>query len=413
MRPRTAGEVSEAITIAARFQTAIVPYGGGSGVVGAASPDARAISLDTRKLNRIIEIDTDNWLVRAEAGAIGSDVEEAINGPGFTLGHYPQSLHLSTVAGWVATAATGTFSSKYGGIEDILYSIEVVLPTGEIVETRQIARSSVGPKISALFIGSEGAFGVITRVTLKMWPLPEVRRFRGIAFPTMNDGLSAVRELYRCHLVPAVVRLYEEQEAGLLYNAVQSRGGTPLLILGVEGLASAAKAQEQRTLEICARFGGEDAGQEIGNHWEKHRFNAQWLETGNATEFKMADAIDVCANWKALPELYETMMARLRPKATKLFAHFSHFTAHGGSIYFIVFIEAGDQAAARQQYAGAWSAAMEVVQKLGGSIAHHHGVGLLRRPYLQKEFGSEHLVLKRIKSALDPQRILNPGKLNL
>lgn len=413
VRPRTVGEVATLLEVASRLKLAVVPYGAGSGVVGASIPNAGAISLDTRQLNQVLEIDTENWLVVVEAGALGGELEETLNKRGFTLGHYPQSLHISTVGGWVATRATGTFSSKYGGIEDCLYSLEVVLPTGEVVQTRNIARSSAGPKLAEIFVGSEGVLGVITRVTLKIYPLPEVRRFRGISFPSVRDGLAAVREMYRSHLVPAVVRLYEEQEAAVLYQAVRLERAQPLLITGVEGLAGIAKGQEQRMLEIASRFGGEDLGQEIGNHWEKHRFNAQWLEVGNAGEGKMADAIDVAANWKELPLVYEEMIQKLRKVAAKVWAHYSHFTAHGGSIYFIVFIDEENAAAARRQYETVWATAMDVVQSLRGSIAHHHGVGLLRLPYLRHEFGSESILLERIKGALDPQRILNPGKLNL
>jgi alkyldihydroxyacetonephosphate synthase len=410
VRPRSAAEAAAVIHTAARFNAGVVPYGAGSGVVGAAIPSRPAISLDTRELNKVVEIDVENWLVRAGAGTLGSDVEQQLNARGFTLGHYPQSLFVSSVGGWVATCATGTFSSKYGGIEDILYSLEVVMPGGEIIQTRDAARSSAGPRLCELFIGSEGAFGVITQVTLKMVPLPEVRRFRGWAVPTVHDGLRAVRELYRSHLVPSLIRLYEEQEASVLYQAAGLQVNTPLLLTCVEGSAALAEAQQKQLLEICARHGGKDLGEEIGLIWEKNRYHAEWLEQGNAAAGQMADAIDVSANWKTLPELYDRMIVALRPICSRVWAHYSHFTAHGGSIYFIVFIDAPGRAAAREQYARVWQTAIETVHAVGGSMAHHHGVGLLRQPYLARELGGEMEILKRIKHALDPGGMMNPGK---
>jgi alkyldihydroxyacetonephosphate synthase len=413
VRPRRTEEVAAVLRAAAAHGAAVVPYGAGSGVVGAAVPSAQAVSVDLRSMPRIDPVDGENWLLRAEAGALGSAVEAAANAAGFTLGHYPQSLHISTVGGWVATAATGTFSSKYGGIEDILHALEVVLPDGEVVTTRPIARTSAGPRLQQLFIGSEGTLGVITRVTLRLQPLPEARRFRGVLFPDMRAGLAAVRALFRRHLVPAVVRLYEPKEAAGLCQAAGVPGGRVLLLLGVEGAAALAAAQEELALAVAAQHGGEDAGAAIGELWEKHRFNAQWLDDGNAGDGRMADAIDVSAAWSALPRLYETMMRTLAPLTASLWAHFSHFTAHGGSIYFIVFIEGGTAAETRRRYDAAWAAAMQVVQEAGGSIAHHHGTGLLRLPWLERELDGELTLLRRLKTALDPAGLLNPGKLLL
>lgn len=413
VRPRSAEEVAAVLRAAAAHGVPVVPYGAGSGVVGAAVPSSGAVSVDLRAMQHIGAVDAENWLITAEAGALGSTVEAVANAAGFTMGHYPQSLHISTVGGWVATAATGTFSSKYGGIEDILYAIEVVLPGGEIISTRHIARTSAGPRVQQLFIGSEGTLGVITRVTLKLQPLPEARRFRGVLFPDMLSGLAAVRELYRSHLVPAVIRLYEPKEAAGLCQASGVPGERALLLLATEGLAAIAAVLENQSLEICGRHGGEDAGAAIGELWEQHRFNAQWLEEGNAGDGRMADALDVAADWKTLPRIYETMMRTLAPLTAKLWAHFSHFTAHGGSIYFIVFVEGGSAAETRRRYEAVWAAAMQVVQEAGGSIAHHHGTGLLRLPWLERELGSELTLLRRIKAALDPAGLLNPGKLLL
>lgn len=191
VRPTTTEQVSDVLAWATRHEIPVVPYGAGSGVVGGAVPNRGGVSVDLGAFDRVEEVDEENLLVTVGAGVLGGDLEAALNERGFICGHYPQSLYISTVGGWVATRGSGTFSSRYGNIEDMVAGLEVVLPTGEVVRTKATPRSASGPDYKQLFVGSEGTLGVITRVTLRIWPQPEAQALRALSFPSFGAGLEA------------------------------------------------------------------------------------------------------------------------------------------------------------------------------------------------------------------------------
>ena len=196
VRPHSAADVQTTLRIAGEWNVPIVPFGGGSGVAGAAVPGGPAISLDMKAMDRIVSLDEEDMTVDVESGVMGDRLEAFLNERGYTLGHSPQSLQLSTVGGWISTKATGQFSSRYGGIEDILCTLEAVLPTGGVVSWPRVPRSATGPRLMDIFIGGEGCFGVITRAVLKVMPLPDVRLFRAVAFPSVEEGCR--RPFGRC-----------------------------------------------------------------------------------------------------------------------------------------------------------------------------------------------------------------------
>ncbi|SUS06569.1 conserved hypothetical protein [uncultured Defluviicoccus sp.] len=413
VRPRTVAEVSAVLRVANQGLFGVVPYAGASGVCGGVVPEGPAISLDLRELTGIAHFNPTDCMVTAYAGTPAAELEKFLNEKGFTTGHYPQSLPLASIGGLVATRSSGTFSSKYGNIEDMVIALEVVLADGRVIANKATPRAATGPRLSDLYIGSEGALGVITQVTLRIRPLPEARCFRGIAFADLKEGLAATREFFTKDIVPAVIRLYNAAESEHLFERVgQAPAGRSLLILGFDGNRAVVEVVERLVLETCQRHGGQDLGREIGEGWERGRFDAFWLEKGNAG-LKVADAIEVSGAWSVLPEMYDRVTAALKPQVDQLWSHFSHCYGQGSSIYFIVFASDQSREAVLAKYHLIWKTVMTEVLAVGGAISHHHGIGMIRAPYIAEEAGSSFELLKAIKDAVDPTGILNPGKLGL
>ncbi|MUU69710.1 FAD-binding oxidoreductase [Pseudarthrobacter sp. GA104] len=412
--PSSVEEVSEVLKAAQTAGIAVVPYGAGSGVVGGVVNDGVFVSLDLARLAGVPAFDDERGEVTVGAGMLGADLEAALNARGRRIPHYPQSLSLASVGGLVATRSSGTFSSKYGNIEDLLVALEVVLADGTIVRTRAVPRSSTGPSIAQLFVGSEGTLGVITAVTLRTFPLARDSRFRGIAFDDLSGGLATVRSILDAGVTPAVIRLYDGDEAAHLYERSGVPGeGRALLILGHDGHESVVASEESVALAAAAAHGGADLGAVPGETWERTRFDASWLERGNAGGTMIADAIEVSAGWPELAALHGKVLAAMDPHVDKAYAHYSHFYPNGGAIYFIFFTSGTDRQEVLDRYRNAWDAALSTVSEAGGSVSHHHGVGEARKDWMYREHGNALQVLNKVKAALDPAGVLSPGKLGL
>jgi alkyldihydroxyacetonephosphate synthase len=413
LRPQDSAAVARAITVASSRGLKVVAYGAGSGVTGAVVSRSGALVIDTRALDRIVEFDADNGMVTAEAGVMGGFLEGWLNERGWTLGHYPQSLHLSTVGGWVATNSSGTFSAKYGGIEELLVGLEVVTPTGELVRFKPVPRAATGPRLMQLFVGSEGSLGIVTQVTLRIFKLPQSRRFAAFAPASLEQGLGIVKRAYEAHLQPALLRLYDPIEAMHLYEGVGQAGGAPLLLVGHEGLDAMVQAEASCFEQIALAAGARPVDAGVAKFWEAGRYNAEWYRAGNEGADRIADSIEVAAPWTQLPSLYRNVMEALKGHCTKAMGHFSHFYSTGSSLYIIAFLQDGDAASLRRRYELLWSTVMEQTLAHGGTISHHHGVGLARATMMAQELGSAHAILDKIKKALDPKGALNPGKFGL
>jgi alkyldihydroxyacetonephosphate synthase len=382
-------------------------------VTGAVVSAAGAVVLDTRNLDRVVDFDPGNHLITVEAGVMGGWLESWLSERGWTLGHYPQSLHISTVGGWVATNSSGTFSSKYGGIEQLVAGFDVVLPHGERISFKPAPRSAAGPRLMPIFLGSEGSFGVISRVTLRIFRQPPARDFAAYAPASLECGLDIVRRAYESHLAPALIRLYDETEAEHLYEGIGMKKGAPLLLVAHEGLASIARAEQEEFARIAREREARPVDASVARFWESGRYNAEWYRMGNAGAERIADSIEVAAPWSELASLYREVMRTLAPVCDKAMGHFSHFYSTGASLYFIAFIEDHDPASLRRRYERLWDAVMNATLSRRGTISHHHGVGLARAHVLKRELGGAHEILKKIKRALDPEGIFNPGKFGL
>jgi alkyldihydroxyacetonephosphate synthase len=410
-RPRTTAEVVAAVRVAADHGAPIVPYGGGSGVLGGAVAPAGAVVIDLTAMNRLLDVNETSLLARVEAGMLGSDYEAAVTARGYTTGHYPQSIARATIGGLVATRSAGQFSTLYGNIEDLCLGLEVVLASGDVVRLEAVPRSSTGPSLRELFLGSEGTLGVVTEATLRLHPLPAHRRTQSWALPDLRAGLEVIRQIVRVGWRPAVVRLYDPQEASHHFADWKPDGRAVLLLLG-EGPTALVDAEADACAAVAAEHGASALGNAPVAHWlERRNVVPTWdefLDRGI-----MVDTIEVAATWDRVGDLYDRVIAALRARSGILgaSAHSSHSYPQGTNLYvtFGVKPEAGTDLEAA--YLGAWGAVMEATLASGGTIAHHHGIGRLRTPWLARELGTAYPVLAAVKRTLDPAGIMNPGVL--
>jgi alkyldihydroxyacetonephosphate synthase len=411
VQPRSTGEVATALRVAQRHGVAVVPYGLGSGVVGGATPPAGALVLDLARMDRLLDVNETALLARVQAGMNGGAYEATVQARGYTTGNYPQSIDRSSVGGWVATRAAGQFSTRYGNIEDLCLGLEAVLPSGEVVRIEPVPRAAVGPSLRELFLGSEGTLGVITEVTFRLHPLPERRAFASFAFPSMPAALDASRRLLRVGWRPAVLRAYDPLETGRHFSA-SAPSDSAMLIVVSEGPAALVEVE----MAACAREAAAGGATALGTGPAEH-----WLQSRNKVpdwDFildreMLADTIEVAATWDRIPRLYETVVAALAgaPGVVLASGHSSHVYVQGTNIYFTFVLKPADFARAEDDYLTAWGRALEATLAAGGTISHHHGIGRLRTPWLERELGTAYPLLRDLKRALDPSGLMNPGVL--
>ena len=414
MRPETVAEVAAVLRWATQEKQAVVPVAGRSGVTGAAVPAAPGqVALDLTALDRILSFDPATGYVTVEAGVMGNVLEDYLNARGFTLGHYPQSLAISTVGGWIGTLSSGTFSAKYGGIERLLRGCDVVLADGTEVGLAPKPRAAAGPWLPALFLGAEGTMGVVTRATLLTRRMPQSRSFRGYAVPSLGEGLDLVQRAFAAHAEPPLIRLYDAAESAHLYHRAGLKRPEPLLIIGQEGHKRMVEAADAVFAELAAEAAAVDLGAGIGEAWAAGRYRAEWLERGNGPTNSIADSVEVTGTWSALEQIYDDVMAGIRPLCTDAMAHWSHFYPDGCGMYVIFQIENDDSAQLRARYGEVWRTILDRAGRHGSTLSHHHGIGLVRADRIAAELGTAHGLLRRVKAALDPAGVLNPGKLGL
>jgi len=413
--PSTTQEISEIMKIANEFSVGIIPYGGGSGSVGGTIAHNQEVMIDVKKL-RGIEINPINCTAMAGAGIIGAEFENTLNEAGFTAGQYPQSYHSAVLGGMVATRAIGTFSTKYGKMDDMVNSLEVVLPDGRIIKTHTAPKSSTGPELDQLFLGSEGVYGIVTKVEMKIYPIAEmVRYFEAYTFPTTLQGLEAIRQFVQKGVHPAVVRLYDHIESIPKINKYRYEQGYSLLIMGYENLKEQVEVEKKVVYDTCTLNKGSSKGTEAGDQWFGSRFSTKKIQDHHAIKGGTSDAIEVAAPWDCIGKVWQEMRTALEPLAKEVECHFSHVYHTGASVYVIFHsLTEGDDVAGEERYLECARTAIEVSLKNGGNISHHHGVGKLKAEYLQEEHGEAGVdIMKKIKNALDPQGLLNKGVLGL
>ncbi len=415
--PSRTDDVAETLRWAQETGTPVVPRGAGSGVCGGAQAVWRGVVLDLSRMDRILGIDARSQTATAEAGVRGDRLEEALNAQGLTLGHYPQSLAISTVGGWIGGRSAGQASAAYGAIEDLLLGLTAVLPTGEVVNTRAVPRSAAGPDLASLFVGGEGTLGVVTEATLSASRLPGEQRWLAFRPPDFGVGVEVARAISQSEVRPLVLRLYDDADAAISFPGLHADGGSALIV-GL-GKGPGIRASTQAVRDMAGERGSRPLPEAYGTYWWDHRFDAVELYRRIMGEERMlgpgvlVDTIEVAGLWGRLPDLYEGVRRALADRAAQAVGcHLSHSYRSGGSLYFTFLLHAEDDRKVERAYVDCWREAAAACHEAGGTLTHHHGVGVLKAPFMEEELGSGGLrLLRSLKGVLDPAGVLNPGKL--
>jgi alkyldihydroxyacetonephosphate synthase len=409
IRPRSIADVQAVLSFANERRVAVIPYGLGSGVVGGviAAPDA--ILLDMGAMDAVRFIDPENLLAGFDAGHNGLAAEEAVAAKGLTIGHWPQSVAVSSVGGWVATRASGQLSTGYGNIEDIVHSIEAVLPNGDVVVLGKGPRASAGPDLRHLMMGSEGTLGVITGVTFSLRRAPEAKAVSCFQAPTMRAGFELQREIVQRGWRPPVMRQYDERESRRQYGEATHC----VIMVAHEGPAALVEAERAAVATLAAEAGIPAAPGEIVERWFGHRNTVPSWDTLLARGL-VVDTVEVSASWSAIGAVYDDAVASLKGIEGLIAgsAHSSHVYRSGLNLYFTFAVQTASPGQMEPAYLEGWRRILEATARNGGSIAHHHGVGRVRRDWLATELGEAGVaLLRRVKAALDPNGIMNPDVL--
>jgi len=448
--PADQGQIASLLSWAADRDVTIIPFGGGSSVLGGVEPtagDRPTITLDLARLNRVLSVDPISRTARIQAGATGPQVETQLNAHGFTLGHFPQSFEFSTLGGWIITRSAGQNSIGYGKIEDMTQAVRVVTPVG-IIETKDTPATAAGPSLLQVLVGSEGTYGVITEATMRIHPSPAVQDYRGILFHGLEDGIAAFRDLMQSPQVrPALVRLSDAPETAaqavishehhglrrltddMFERYLKVRGydlitGSTLMLLGFDGDAGWAAQQWDLALEICGDHRGLLLGQAVGRSWKRDRYAQPYLRDTLLGHSVMVDTLETATTWSNLMNLYEAMVSAMNGAITAsgggpgyVMTHISHAYKHGASLYSTFLgrqVDDPDPLARQTQWQTVKQATTDAILAAGGTLTHHHGIGRDHAPWLEEEVGQVGVkVLRMLKQTLDPAGIMNPGILLL
>jgi alkyldihydroxyacetonephosphate synthase len=404
-RPGDRDQLIALLRWAAANRVVVSPMGGATGVCGALAPATGELVLDMGGFDRVLEIDETNLLCRCEAGVNGQALERQLNAKGLTLGHYPSSLPGTTVGGLIATRSSGQESSRYGSIEDMVQALGVVLADGTYAAPRPGPRSAVGPALHELFMGSEGALGVVVEAVLRVHRLPEVTIGRGFAFRDLRSGLDCMRSVMQAEIRPLVMRLYDPDDAA--FNGFDLDEGECALVVATAGMRGVAEADAA----IVERFAksARSLGEEPWTRWQRHRFDlsADRLQAFLGPAGAYLDTIELAASWTVLPQLHARVKSAIAVGGLAL-CHFSHAYEQGCCAYFTFGGSADGEPEARAAYIHAWDGAMSVATEVGATISHHHGTGQVRSRWVAGELGGWMRVWTAVRDGLDPEGLMNP-----
>jgi alkyldihydroxyacetonephosphate synthase len=415
--PACTEDVAIALAWACETGTAVIPRGAGSGVCGGAQAQAGSVVLDLSRMNEVTGLDLVSRVVDVQAGVRGDQLEDALAAHDLTVGHYPQSAAISTVGGWIAASSAGQASAGFGAIEDVLLGLTAVLPRGEILRCRPVPRSAAGPDLRRLLVGSEGTLAVVTEATLACQARPVAWRWLPFGFGSFALLADGLREVVRAQTGAAVIRGYDETDAALSFGALGHPGGC-VALLGFQADLVGLQARMSLASNVMHRAGAADLDDSYGEHWQQHRNDAVGLYQqimGPDRVFGpgvIVDTVEVAGLWSAVPRLYVAVRDALVAHCEAVGCHLSHLYPSGSSLYFTFQVRGADDQDVEARYLAAWQQAVTSCAAAGGTITHHHGVGRLKSAFLAADLGPAGAdVLRRIKAALDPDGIMNPGAL--
>ena len=408
-RPTSAGQVADVLRACNEARVPVTAAAGRSGVCGGSVPVHGGVVLDLCGLSGVVSVDDDSLLLDVLPGTFGDHLEAELRAEhGLTLGHWPQSITLSTVGGWLACRSAGQLSNRYGKIEDMVVGLDVVLADGRTVHTGGAPRAAVGPDLNQLFVGSEGTLGIIVGSRLRLHPTPTHERRGAWGFESFAAGLDACRRILRRGGRPAVLRLYDTVESDRNFQT----GDAHHVVLALdEGEAAVVDGSWAVVAEECAA--ADPLDEALVETWMGHRNDVSALEKLISGGL-VVDTMEISGPWAALPGIYDAAIAAIKGVEGTLAAsaHQSHAYTDGACLYFTF---AGKPAPDAKDafYRAVWDAGTGAVLDNGGALSHHHGVGLNRSRFVRDALGPAFDVLVDLKAALDPNGILNPGKLGL
>ncbi|WP_197501974.1 FAD-binding oxidoreductase [Mycobacterium sp. 1164985.4] len=422
--PGDEDEIGALLRFCSEHRIAVVPFGGGTSVVGGLDPirgEFRAvISLDLRRLDELHFLDEVSGEAELGAGLTGPDAERLLGERGFSLGHFPQSFQFATIGGFAATRSSGQDSAGYGRFNDMVRGLRAVTPVG-VLDLGRAPESAAGPDLRQLLIGSEGVLGVITRVRVRVHPVPTATRSEAWSFPDFATGADALRAVVQTGTGPTVIRLSDEAETGVNLATTESIGeqqitGGCLAITVFEGTEAHVASRHSETRAVLEAAGGTSLGEEPARAWEHGRFGAPYLRDSLLSAGALCETLETATNWSNLPALKAAVTEALTDALTEtgtpslVLCHISHVYPTGASLYFTVV--AGQRGNPIEQWRKAKAAASDAIIRTGATITHHHAVGADHRPWMRDEIGDLGVaILRAVKETLDPAGILNPGKL--
>jgi alkyldihydroxyacetonephosphate synthase len=422
--PGSEDEVAAILRYCSQHGIAVVPFGGGTSVVGGLDPIraefSAVMSLDLRRFDQLLAFDEVSGEAEFGAGVTGPRAEQLLGEQGFSLGHFPQSFEFASLGGYAATRSSGQDSAGYGRFDDMIRGLRAITPAG-VLDLGRAPQSAAGPDLRQLVIGSEGVFGVITRVRVRVHPAPQATRYEAWSFPDFTTGTAALRAVTQTGAGPTVIRLSDEAETGVNLATTESIGETQitggcLAITVFEGTQAHAESRHAETRALMAAQGGTSLGEAPARAWEHGRFNAPYLRDALLAGGALCETLETATDWSNIPALKaavtDAVTGALAESGTPalVLCHISHVYATGASLYFTVI--AGQRGNPIEQWRNAKAAACNAIVSTGATITHHHAVGADHRAWMRDEVGDVGIqVLRAVKSTLDPAGILNPGKL--
>lgn len=426
--PVDAEQLAQVLALAQKAKAQVIPYGGGTSVVGHLTPpagDQPVLTVSLSRMNQLLDLNHEDQLATFQAGVAGPDLEASLRNHGYVLGHYPQSFEFSTLGGWVVTRSSGQQSLGYGRIEDLFAGGKMISPAG-VLEMPSMAASAAGPDIRQLIMGSEARAGIVSEATVRISRLAKVEKFAAILFPSWEGAVATARNLSRSELCLSMMRVSDDRETvvqlGLSGNnpALKLLPRWPQRCLMLLAFTSPSRFSVERdrwrAWAEARRNGGLPLPGPFGEKWREKRFRGAYLRNTLWDLGYAVDTLETCLSWSKLDRAKAAIEGGILKglgEPSYVFSHLSHFYGSGCSLYTTyIFPLMNDEAALREKWIRAKSAASQAIVDYGGTISHQHGVGLDHKPYLKQEKGQ--LALDAIEAGLssfDPKGIMNPGKL--